>query len=957
MKLRLAAFPDQVLAIICSHLPTLNLAQLVYLSGDAIIKNKALHCVDTIYMGRLSVPLLGLVFLKDFRSLRCLTLNCRPSLFLLDEHLQHLPPTLRELNIMNSCSTWLHTGAKSARALSPLHYPFLESNRLPFNFKLVTPHLERLHLECTQSVCSNATSSMMCYFVGCCLPSSIRKLSISHFDQLHLIYDILAKREWDITPLEHAVKPNKFASLEASKLITSLPHLIIESTLTNFPSELIQLRNISVSLWIEGPQNDSNFADLLALFAKHRPSNYSKSNSGASSNKPRLVSLAISPVTTGVGGQIQWPDTLHTLRYNDIFYMTHYSWEPSLLPRSLTSYYGGLSIKESTIKSLPPNLTSLTFRPGDAFGSSALSLLPSTLTELRILYYIGTFNEEIASSLPRNLRIFSFNHKTPSGLITASFARNLPPSLTCFTANYECTDSVLMEFPKTVTSFELARLIISGYIFPKSAQSLTLPSMIALQRYADGTLCLNRRFRLWDEIGTTAALSSLSYELVTLPSSLTQLRVELQISTFTAKLPNLTHLTLASIDSIDWVQSELPRLTSLSTMLTCVLPEILWPAGLTYYETYGVLNSLPTQLLPQLRKLKALSMKSAFIKQHLSSLRLVSLSIGSDLTVLFWDALPQSLTELTVNSVWTDALQLKRVPNLTSITLLCPLLQTSLDQLPSTVRALKCPSISLAAPYPISNASEDYLDGGEFNLEKALLKQLQTKFPALLASPDAQVRCESLPHSFALEVIAKLPAEKWQRFSITGSPAIWPRLATCFPSTIQTIDAPLATGWHSGSLASLPTSLTELSIDFSKLTIEAYRSLPQTITKLGIKTMDFRVRHAEAILHLPLKTLRIDTVTREVKTLSQLAPTLTSLTLSTLLPKDTLSWLPSSITKLHIGKCSFATIGGLPPSITEFSRGDEEQNGAVKKAAIAQSEGLLLERLQTLITLSDTEEQ
>lgn len=892
--LSLERFPPEVLVLITQHLPALNVFQLVYLSGDTILRRKAFQGgVTSMSFKSYALGKIGLEFLDDFKGLHSVSINAFQYQGTLD--LFDLPPTITHLSLQGSCSHWL--AEKSARGIfqevrTP-HLNFRGGGIFPF--KNYLPKLTHLNLTCHYLPgyrCEGTTTQLVRYY----LPPSLTVLRLSHLDQVaNSAFSALPNLTSLSQPPYHTqnIVPFDHSSIALpTGMNCFLDNCYLAATPPTYP--LCPKNARTVYLRVHGFYG-SNSTLLSSIASKFPMDRTSPSTDVSASLPPLLTALNVSDgsFTPGREMPLVWPASLTEIHISNGLAPCH---DYSLFPKTLLDLTVAGFLTMESVETLPPKLTKLTLSIKGDFVPNAIAALPSSLTHL------DTSQQCIAGHtalMPRGLKTLRIWFQRITDSI---FWGGLPPGLTELYCLGSGNDQHLNYMPKSLTSVHFPQFMIHGHHYVNSpeystATSIEIPSHIQMSRHIDGSVMLSGKTTVWNEPLFRDPIYA-RLQLTKLPISLT----DLTIGAFhdgkphPLNLPNLTRLKISDFSAFNWM-STLPSLTQLALTRASVYipPDIVNmrtpPPGLTRLTIESVMSikiGIPQCLKPQLLIIEDLSKKAQ----------------------IDWKELP-NLTSLTLakfakkGSVFPTAVSISRdlpaLRHLSFTTADWAVNEATLKEIAAAqqLTSFSCRRISIPSIEPYGTIPPDCMVDGSIDLTTLSARLLMDRFPFFKLLEGATIHIGEVTQLSTRMMLDVVGPRTLTSLTIGRHARLWPKFAKMLPNTLISLDILEASGIHSGTPRALPSSLRSLRIDASELTRDAFRELPRGLTELEMDNGRFFAKHAAA-LPAGLLQLSINAQRLGDNALENLPPSITALELLNV-PKPSLFYR------------------GMPPALRELS--------------------------------------
>lgn len=493
MTLPLSLLPISILANILDRIPTLDVYEIVFLTGDRLLEHKARHGgVTNLFMGRISLGKIGLEFTNSFKGLYHITIDATYAATPPD--LSHLPSTLRSLRINGLCPMWLDVPADPRFLSHPENLAFHFCGRSVFAFHHHLPVLEHLELHCLHrlrhtEVHCRGPSLRTQLLVSKLLPSTLRSLSMTHMTDVFPSIGIEHLSPGLVVELSQNTKDRDWLQQMASHP-------------ANFQVSHFRWldSNADAALSVINPQ-------MVYIDMRHSTSVISSIKSAY-----RLFPASSAPSSSGafsreISGQIV------SIRTTNLFYRIRelsekgeldFRWPPTLRIIDDTSTLWSYSqVLSNGMPMLPTTLTDLsisvsTFSPTNSFAHLPLRRLDVTF------FRFSEFHKEFGPFLPQCLSELILRHTTGAqGLTTlvplsAAFFHSLPSNLSFMFYHGYVIDTELVNIPtRLANGFSAYCMILTGALVTEGTTKLYVPKASPLNR-------INRNWRLENSLDASS---------------------------------------------------------------------------------------------------------------------------------------------------------------------------------------------------------------------------------------------------------------------------------------------------------------------------------------------------------------------------------------------------------------------------------------------------------------------
>lgn len=874
----LSRFPLEVLDAITSLILASDVFALAYLSGDRLLRAKLIQGgAKVINFDTHSCSKIGFKFLADLKDLVRVSIEYTGGETLpLDE----IPDSIRELRIVGSQKLWLEAPASSTFASNPKHRQLIRSGRSSYHF-LRFKRLRKLFLESNENML-RGRNSRIDFLVARLLPATLEQLSISG---LHHVPPYEFKRlpsGLEIIGVKQAVAGTWISEVRRHAPQIHFDHLLagdFDPIFAAAPARTVSIEVYSLTL-LDLPR----FAVLFPKTGLPAPASTAYDPHQA----PYLLSIRThqwlwDPSKDLDMRNIAWPESLRVIE--DVSTNGRTFPLDGNIPIQLKRLEYRLEGRAPLV--LPESLTSLALRP-DALRKleSDLLALPKSLTELSITKP-ATWKHAFSSLLPGSLK--SLKLTCLMAPLTAEFFTTLPPLIETIIVDTDCSDTLLIHLPKTVTKFESRSLSLTGAVpFHSDSGKLTIVKTGIFNCNPSGKHTVSPRE------GRKNSMIALTFDGVPLPSHLTHLVISAPITDKTFKepllLPHLTRLDLKAMDKWNWKKSLMPSLTRLhvESDARSSVKALLCPPSITHVVLEGSLAGqfVPTSLCANLRILEVKCSLDLLTLAKLTSLETLSM-LGhwhsvEIATEALAEHLPPSLRSLTLGALNVELVLrlshlLAKLPLLRNLRTshLCPALidETLLDpRIP--LETLTCPAIKIESIETFLRPESSVFHGDSFDMATFMVQQLQNFLPFLKLSNGQLVHLPALTRDYFT-----LLASSWSGVALTTMTfgtgvTLWSRFGKLLPRTLTKLDVLAAKGVDNATPWHLPSSITDLKISTRCFPSCAYQQLPRGIVSLQMTTFKLLNRHIRA-LPPNLEKLTVKCLNTGTKVLSLLPPSVT----------------------------------------------------------------------------------
>jgi hypothetical protein len=567
-----------------------------------------------------------------------------------------------------------------------------------------------------------------------------------------------------------------------------------------------------------------------------------------------------------------------------------------------------LEKKDIPIVDLPPSLTYLKIKGFGTLSRGAMVSLPSTLLHLKF----GSFDAEDGEPLtllPPTLQSLWFSLSL--AMEPGAFYAALPASITKLKhiGGNSLPDIWYngAHWPPRLVSLRSRSILVSGALIPEGAQILD---------YAPYAEPGRSTIRIVEAIDETEELTSAEWDLAHLPASLTAIRAS-NMSRLPKKAIRRQILSLNLCQLLPkGTFSDFPNLTTL--ILEFRYGSVSWrlmklPKTLTHLEVQAQESAPPDFELPEAIEVLHSPCFNPQLFSGLSRLKewrtnMYSHSVKWACNSSHW-SLPPSLTIVSFSpSVLGNLLDvMKCVPNAVEVHCFTGSI-ADLEQYATPTWGLRSlrldrlliPDMEALVTHEVSFYEPTSEGCWDFN--KALLRELQNRYPCLSQAPEDVLEVAEGPRNSILKAFELIPptVSSVNLASLKHLPTIFGRHLL---GPLTSLDIRSVTTLNHATAKTLPRTLTRLLMSGHGFNEQAYADLPRGLLRLELLGLT-KLWPAHC---------------------SQLPPNLTSLTIEVAKIKaNTSNALPTSIQHLSINSFAgspiqLSMLRSLPPKLLSFS--------------------------------------